>query len=534
MKIVFDQQRVEALFAHLKQSDLPGVAVGIAVGGKPIYRRGFGLASLELPVVLSSSMRMRIFSTSKHFTCFAFLLLCEEGLASIEDPLGKFLPELHPVARVVTMRQLMSNVSGLRDAHDIRWQFSGFSNPVSTDELISLYRTLNDVNFAPGTAWRYNNGGFALLSAAIEQICEVPLEEVLRKRVFEPVGLHDTLLRRYDTDFVPNSATMHMTAPNGGFDRSYLAGALAGEGGIVSTVDDLLRWLAHMRTPTIGSAQTWQLMLSPQILANGTASGYGLSLSLSTYRGVSVVHHAGGGRGGNSQMIKVLDPDMDVVVMSNRQDVVSGLLADQIIDTCVDGLEPRKKTRGVSTLSGNFRSPSTGRIVQVADRSDLPSNIGAQRIVVMDGTEVAFSADESGMLQPDGLASGMKWSIKPLPAATPLGSIEFDDYGEVDRLTLMRTSADTNPQQSMAGCYISGATGTQATVSVDGTLGSLETRGRFGSMEYQMTHVGEGVWRVHSPAAPSLGGMLTFREHDAAFEYSTYCNSRLLFRKARG
>src|SRR5256885_5489535 len=116
----FDEKKIGAIFSDLDQCHLPGVAVGIAIGGKPVYRKGFGLASMELPVVLSPSTRMRIGSTSKHFTAFAYMLLCEEGKAGIDDPIGKFLPELHPVARRVTMRQLMGNTGGLRDVCDIK------------------------------------------------------------------------------------------------------------------------------------------------------------------------------------------------------------------------------------------------------------------------------------------------------------------------------------------------------------------------------------------------------------------------------
>src|SRR5437762_3490431 len=113
LAVKFDASKVDAIFAELNQCHLPGAAVGIAIDGIPVYRKGFGLASMELPMVLAPTTRMRIGSTTKHFTCLAFLLLCEEGLAKIDDPLGKFVPELNSVAHHVTIRQLMGNTSGL-------------------------------------------------------------------------------------------------------------------------------------------------------------------------------------------------------------------------------------------------------------------------------------------------------------------------------------------------------------------------------------------------------------------------------------
>jgi len=63
-----DEKKVDGVFAELDQGHLPGAAAGIAIAGMPVYRKGFGLASMDLPIVLSPTIRMRIYSTSKHFT----------------------------------------------------------------------------------------------------------------------------------------------------------------------------------------------------------------------------------------------------------------------------------------------------------------------------------------------------------------------------------------------------------------------------------------------------------------------------------
>jgi len=81
--LAFEERKIDAVFAELDQCQFPGAAVGIAIDGKPVYRKGFGLASMELPVALSPSVRMRIYSTTKHFTCLAYMLLCEEGKAGV-------------------------------------------------------------------------------------------------------------------------------------------------------------------------------------------------------------------------------------------------------------------------------------------------------------------------------------------------------------------------------------------------------------------------------------------------------------------
>jgi CubicO group peptidase (beta-lactamase class C family) len=190
------------------------------------------------------------------------------------------------------------------------------------------------------------------------------LEEVLRERVFVPIGMHATMLRRFDTDFVSNSATLHMTRPGGGYIKSYLGCAIAGEGGIVSTVDDMLRWLAHMDAPVVGSSATWAAMRTPQKLTNGVPTDYGLGLVIERYRGVELVSHSGGGMGGNSMMIKVPAAGLDLIVFVNRGDVDAPVLADRVLDECLPGLDKVGKwSRALA--SGTFRSPKSGRVIQL-------------------------------------------------------------------------------------------------------------------------------------------------------------------------
>jgi D-aminopeptidase len=287
-----DAGTVDAIFAAVDQCALPGAAVAIAIDGIPVYRKGFGLANMELPVALGPSMRMRIGSTTKHFVSLAYLLLCEAGLAELDDEIGKYLPELHEANRHVTMRQLMSHTSGLRDIFAITMNFHGTGRPVTDREMLAYYETIDDFDFEPGTHWSYNNGGYLLVTAAIERLTGEPLEEMLRTRIFEPVGMHDTLLRRWDSDFVPNSATLHMVGGKTGYSRDYMGMEMSGAGGLVATMDDMLRWLKHMDAPVVGSAKTWETIKTPHRLARGTSTGYGLGLITGDYRGIGTLSTA--------------------------------------------------------------------------------------------------------------------------------------------------------------------------------------------------------------------------------------------------
>jgi len=530
--VAFEEKKVDAIFANLDQCQLPGAAVGIAIGGRPVYRKGFGLANMELPIVLSPTVRMRIASTSKHFACFAYMLLCEEGRSGLDDPVGRHLPELHPVTHKITMSQLMGNTSGLRDVCDVRMQFSGTQKQVPSAELLSLYQDIDDVNVAPGQEWIYNSGGFLILTAVIERITRQPLEKVLRDRVFDPVGMHNTLLRRFDTDFLNNSAALHMVNSSGSYEKWCLGGALAGEGGIVSTVDDMLRWLAHMARPTIGSAATWAAMKTSQILANGTSTGYGLGLMIGDYRGVETLNHWGSWTGGSAQMLKVPNADLDVVVLTNRYDAWAMLLTERVLDACLPFLDPIREAIH-SRASGTLRSPTTGRVIQLVASSTFPWNRGANQFVSIDGLDMPLEYDEDRKLWCVRTFGFAKQTLALMGNADEPASIRLTGFGNVDEFFTIPAADELTGGAEMVGTYRSRSTCTEATITECGGGVRLCTVGKFGSAEFSLECLAKHTWRARSIGAMPWGGILSFDAHGSGFHYSNFFNRSLFFERHR-
>lgn len=522
-EISFDKRAIDAIFRELEQSHLPGAAVGIAIAGVPKYQEAFGLANMELPVALSPQTRMRIYSITKHFVCLAYLLLCEEGKAGIDDPIGKYLPAMHAVTHRVTVRQLMSHTSGLHDVCDIRWFFSGVQSTVFAHDLLALYREIGDVNFSPGCAWCYNNGAYQLLSAVVETIADQSIEDVLRKRIFEPAGMHDTFLRRLDVDFVPNSATMHMLNAERVFEKTCLPGELTGEGGIVSTVADMLRWMRNMSNPLVGTPGIWALMSTSQKLIDGIETGYGLGLFRRLYRGMDVVSHSGGGFGSNSQMIRVPAADLDVFVVTNRSDINASELADTILTVCL-GIERHSEARDGRCLSGLFRSPTTGRVIHLYGRE------GRQMASIDGGEPVPLSWEgEHGLVQApySSLRHEIAWRGD---AITPSG-IRCRFFGHCDELLGVRDGPKSG-SEPVAGDYRSDEIGVRVTVTEDAEGGSLITEGKFGSAVYRLERLSSGIWRIKSKADAMWSGILTLDPEDGAVLIRTPNTWPVRFRRA--
>lgn len=506
-----DAAAIDRILEPFDRTGQPGFAVGVAVKGASQYRRGVGIASVELPVPLSPTIRMRIGSTTKHFCALAIMLLAEDGRLSIEDTPRRHIPELPEWADRFTLRHLMSHTSGMRDSFDLLFQACGPGMVTPPDTPLKLLIDTDSVNFAPGTSWRYSNGGYVLLSEIVERVSGGNLGDFLRSRIFEPVGMNDTMLRPLDTDMVPNSASLHAPLPGGGWSRGVFGVPLRGEGGIVSTVDDMMRWLRHMSDPVVGSRDTWQ-----QMRTRRASHGYGFGLMMQKHRGVDTIHHAGAVAGGSSQMLKVVDHELDIVVLNNNGLNVLAMyqIVDAIIDACIPGLPPAPEDARVKPVAGTFHSKGTGRVISlVAHEEKQYLNL-------------------SGMMLPTVRASDGAISVQILPTDLVVRPnadqtrIETTEFGLTD--TLERTEpAHGEGLDGQLGSYSSGSGGLIADLLRSDQGYSLRLANEFGSLLYPLVSIGPRLWQMLSPVQMPLGGTLEF--DDSGFLYSTASTTRLRF-----
>jgi CubicO group peptidase (beta-lactamase class C family) len=366
---------LDAVFTAVQRSDTPGLVVGVAHHGQTVYRKGFGLASIEHGVANTPWTRMRIGSTSKHFTCLAALLLVEDGKLDIDVGVRKYLPELPAMSPEPTLRQFMEHTSGLRDYLDVGFLESGMTIKPKGVALKTQARQ-GAVNFAPGEKQIYNNGGYHMLSLVIERVSGMPFEQFLKERIFTPLAMIDTASVPSDFEIHRGTATLHVPQPDGSWRRGiFPTEEVRGEGAIVSTVDDMLRWLAHLRGPhTVGSEKSWAQMVKPAVLSNGLVTGYALGLMIDQFRGLDVVHHGGTVIGGHCQMLTVPAHELDVIIISNGAMVNVAELANQVVAAMLgEEALPKAADTQASTehyqplIGANYHSPSTGMVLGFAD-----------------------------------------------------------------------------------------------------------------------------------------------------------------------
>lgn len=508
-------QVLDDIFKVVNHSDAPGMVVGVAHHGKTIYRRGFGLASVELGVANTPRTRMRIGSTSKHFTCLAIMLLAEAQKVDLDALARNYLPELPAMAVEPTVRQLMNHTSGYRCYLDVGFLSDGNVIRPKGSALAAQVRQTG-INFPAGERMIYCNGAFQMLSVIIERQSGIAFEMFMKQRIFEPLGMIDTDSVPSDFDIVPGNAVLHIPLPGGGYRRGvFPSEEVRGEGAMISTVDDMLRWLAHLRGPKrIGSEASWAQMLTMTTLNNGLVNPYGFGLMKNDYRGVEVVHHAGGVVGGSAQMITVPGHELDVIVINNGGLLAPTEAANKVIDAVL----------GESVLAPVVQGPSSERYKALIG-TRYHSASGFEFGFVDSEGKLALSVMNSpGLpLREDGSALQMDFqnaAVGPLrvEAAALVGADGAPDelvFSEADNAETFQRLPATPPSareagQALIGHYHAPDLGAGGAVALSGDALQLVVTGAFGTHTLELEAFSHDAWgwKAIDPLLP-LRGVLT-------------------------
>ena len=306
------------LLKRLISPDGPGAAVLIARGDQVLLRTARGRAQIELGEPLSADHVFRIASITKIFAAATVLKLVEAGKISLDDSLSKYLPDF-PHASAITIRQLLNHTAGISDV--AKKPDPGFGLSDHDTAAIIARIGQSPLDFTPGTRWAYSNSGFVLLGAVIEKVTGEPWYETLRKLLLEPLGLKHTGYGDHSA-LIPGRASGYTTDNPGHMVtnvRSFGATEPRGAGDLVSTVDDLRRWIRALAGGRVIDRALFQQMITPAPSLPGTPTGwrYGLGMILSHVRGAATIGHTGQTGGFASCVTYIPAAGITVVVLAN-------------------------------------------------------------------------------------------------------------------------------------------------------------------------------------------------------------------------
>lgn len=352
-------EKVDALFAQWNKPDSPGCALAVIKDGQVLYKRGYGIANLDYAVPISSKTVFNIGSMSKQFTAISIALLARQGKVSLDDDIRKYLPEMPQYSAPVTIRRLIHHTSGIREySHLLQLAGTRFQD-VRADDVYKIITRQNDLNFKPGDEYLYSNSGYFLLARIVQRASGKSLRHFAEENIFKPLGMSSTRFHDDPSEVITNRATGYSSRKDGGFAIESTSSDSVGDGGLLTTIDDLILWDRIFDENKLSGGQDLiREALTRATLNNGERIDYGFGLDVETYRGLNVFGHGGAFNGFNADMIRFPDQGFTVFCLCNLSNVESGRLTRQVADVY---LAPEFKAE--STTNG-----PPPKVIQVSDQ----------------------------------------------------------------------------------------------------------------------------------------------------------------------
>jgi CubicO group peptidase (beta-lactamase class C family) len=326
-------KQVNVLFAGLISDQEPGAAILIVKDGRVAFERGYGVADLRTMSRIDALTNFRLASVTKQFTAASVMLLVRDGKLRYEDKLTDIFPDFPEYGRAITIRHLLNHTSGLPDYEDLMPQ----ADPglpmeqvqINDAGVFDLLKKQNAGKSAPGTRWAYSNSGYVLLGLVVEKASGRPFAEFLRDRIFIPLKMTGTVAYEHGKSDVPNRAFGY-TREGGRWretDQSPTSATL-GDGGVYSSLSDLLKWDEALCRHTLLSAAEMSAALTPVRVPegpptepDGTRADYGFGWFLNPWKGHTRMWHYGETSGFRTSIQRFTDDGLTVIILCNRADL---------------------------------------------------------------------------------------------------------------------------------------------------------------------------------------------------------------------
>jgi len=392
-------------------TETPGCAVGVAVQGSIVLEKAYGMADLEHGVPNRPDTIFEAGSVSKQFTAAAVLLLARERKLSLDDPVRRYIPELPEYAAPITIRQMLHHTSGLRDWGSVE-SIAGWprgTRVYTHAHVLDILARQRHLNFASGTHWSYSNSGYNLSVILVSRVAGEPFAEFTRKRIFEPLGMTRTSWRDDFTRVVKDRAVAYAET-NGKYAQDMPFENVHGNGGLLTTVGDLLRWNENFVAPKVGDAEFIHLMQTPGTLGTGRETGYAYGVAVASYKGLAEFKHSGTTGSYRAYLARFPEQRLSVAVLCNAGNSMPRQALHAVADLYLgDALKPdgppesaELSAAELDRFTGLYRNEIRGDTFRVVRDGDvLRLGDGTRLIAVsprrlIDGDELVIEVAESG------------------------------------------------------------------------------------------------------------------------------------------
>ena len=458
-------REIDRLFARWNTTSLPGCTAGVSLGGRQIVSRAYGMADLEHGIALQPDSIIEAGSVSKQFTAGALLLLAQQGKISLDDPVRKYIPELPDYGTPLTVRHMMNHTSGLRDWGMIAgiggWPRT--SRAYTHAHVLEIAGRQKALNFTPGTAFSYSNTGYNLAAILVSRVTGMSFAEYTRKEIFQPLGMTRTSWRDNFRQVVRDRAIAY-TVADAGVTMNMPFEDAHGNGGLLTTVGDMLRWSENAVHARLGGRAFVAEQQRRGRLNSGEEIVYAAGLYVGEWKGISEINHSGGTAGYRAWLAQYpTRQNLAVAVLCNASDAPAWIIGRQVAELFLGLSQPAPAAftpapEALAEVAGLYRNTKTHEVAKIElSEGQLRGAIGLLTPLAKDSFRVGSGSIRLAVERAStGLVSG----------------ISVNTLGEVDRFERVDAVYPTVAQLAVyVGEYTSGEAEVTLRVAVeDGSL----------------------------------------------------------------
>ncbi len=317
--------KVDKIFERYNRTDSPGCVAGASIDGATVLT--------EHGIALAPESILEPGSIAKQFTAAVVLLLGQQGKLSLDDPVRKYIPELPDYGTTITIRHLINHTSGLRDWGSVE-AIAGW--PRTTREythahVLEIVRRQRVLNYPPGAEYSYTNTGFNLAAMLVSRVSGKPFPEFTREQIFAPLGMTSTQWRDDFRRIVRNRAVAYSPSGNT-FRQDMPFEDVFGNGGLLTTAGDLLRWNRNFTDAKIGGRAFVDSQHQQGKLMDGRTIAYAAGLMVLHWKGLNEVSHSGSTAGYRAWLGRYPEQGLSVAVVCNLSSANATQLGHQVAD----------------------------------------------------------------------------------------------------------------------------------------------------------------------------------------------------------
>lgn len=354
-----------------------------------MFERSYGMANLEQQSSMATTTVMNVASLSKQFTAFATVLLADQGMISLTDDVHKYIPELPDYGYKISILNLITHTSGLKDQYDLLYLAGwGTDDVITNQDALQLIFRQKELNFGPGTRYLYSNSGYALLALLVERATGQPFPQWIQQHIFLPLRMTNSFFLTDHRQIIPRNADSYSNTVDG-YQKSIIQSTTYGANGLHTTLDDLIKWTANYQKKIVGNDKVMKIienlpdtqLRSAGNIANSLKLGYGFGEAITTYRGQKLIWHDGSDAGFRSYIGRFTDQQFSVIISGNMELIDPKNIAMQLADIYLEGILDTAIAHSTAPATKNI-APSS--VEQAIEGYHLLSNDSLLYIYVID------------------------------------------------------------------------------------------------------------------------------------------------------